>query len=215
MYNVPHFKAADPEEIKAFMISHPFIVLCGSKPDGSPVATHIPVLLEEREGKLFILAHVMKKQAHTEAFKENGHVLAIFHGPHSYVSASWYTNPKIASTWNYQAVHAAGILRFLDDHGLLHVLTRLTEKFENNPDSPALVKHLDEEYLKQMMKAITAFEIEITSIDHVFKLSQNRDEESYHNIIHHLQAGSPDAQAIASEMLERNTQPMNQKSKEF
>jgi len=215
MYNVPHFKASHPEEIKEFMMHHPFIVLCGSKPDGSPVATHIPVLIEEREGKLYLLAHVMKKQAHTEAFRENDLVLAIFYGPHSYVSASWYTNPKIASTWNYQAVHAAGILRFLDDQGLLQVLTRLTDKFEDNPHSPALVKHLDEEYLKKMMQAITAFEIEITSIEHVFKLSQNRDEESYQSIIDHLQAGSADAQAIASEMLERHAHPLNQKSKEF
>jgi transcriptional regulator len=215
MYNVPHFKAADPEEIKAFMISHPFIVLCGCKPDGSPVATHIPVLFEEREDKLYLLAHVMKKQAHTEAFKENDRVLAIFYGPNTYVSASWYSNPKIASTWNYQAVHAAGILRFLDERGLLHVLTRLTERFENNPHSPSLVKHLDEDYLKKMMQAIIAFEIEITSIEHVFKLSQNRDEESYHNIIHHLQSGSADAKAIAAEMIERHAHPLNQKSKEF
>ena len=103
MYNVPHFKAAQPGEIKEFMIDHPFIVLCGAKPDGGPVATHIPVLIEERGDKLFLLAHVMKKQAHTEAFKENDRVLAIFYGPHTYVSASWYTNPKIASTWTTRA----------------------------------------------------------------------------------------------------------------
>jgi transcriptional regulator len=119
MYNVPHFKSSNPQDVKEFMFNHPFIVLCGCRSDASPVATHIPVLIEERGEKLFLLAHVMKKQAHTEAFKQNDQVLAIFHGPHSYVSASWYTTQQIASTWNYHAVHASGILRFLDKNGLL------------------------------------------------------------------------------------------------
>ena len=81
MYNIPYFKASNHEEVLQFMQAHPFIILCGASADGTPVATHVPVLFEEREDRLFLLAHVMKKQGHTEAFFENNQVLAIFMVP--------------------------------------------------------------------------------------------------------------------------------------
>jgi len=130
-------------------------------------------------------------------------VLAIFYGPHTYVSASWYDHQQVASTWNYQAVHVSGSLRFLDDGGLLNVITRLTEKFENNPHSPALVQRMEEAYVKKMMEAIVAFEIEVKSVEHVFKLSQNRDESSFKNIIEELRQKDKDAHEIAEEMSKR------------
>ena len=67
MYNVPHFKTADNQEITAFMHAHPFIILCGTDAERKPVATHIPVLIEERDGRLFLLAHAMRKQEHTKS----------------------------------------------------------------------------------------------------------------------------------------------------
>jgi len=203
MYNVPHFKAANEKEVIDFMHAHPFIILCGADKDNKPVATHIPVLFEERDGKLFLLAHVMRKQGHTLAFEHNQNVLAIFYGPHTYVSASWYTDQKMASTWNYQAVHVNGILKFLEKENLREILTKLTDTFENNPHSPSLVKNMDEDYVEKSMKAIIAFEIEVVSIQHVFKLSQNRDEKSYENIITHLNEQDAEAKAVA-EIMEKN-----------
>ena len=203
MYNVPHFKASDNKEVIEFMHQHPFIVLCGVNANNKPVATHVPCLIEERDDKIFLRAHVMRKQEHTQAFEENSNVLAIFHGAHTYVSASWYENKQIASTWNYQAVHAKGILKFLDEKGLHWLLTKLTETFENNPHSPSLVQKLDENYVTTMMKAIIAFEVEVTEVQHIFKLSQNRDKKSYENIIEHLSTQNADAQTIAATMKQR------------
>ena len=200
MYDISYFKASGDEQVLEFMRAHPFIILCGADNNKMPVATHIPVLIEKREDKYFLLAHVMKKQAHTESFRQNNQVLAIFYGPSTYVSASWYENKKVASTWNYQAVHAKGLLRFLDDQGLKEVLTRLTDKFENNSTSPALVQKMDNEYLTKMMQAIVAFEIELTDVQHVFKLSQNRDERSHANIIQKLKEKGGDAEIIAKTM---------------
>jgi transcriptional regulator len=200
MYNTPYFKASGEKEVIEFMHQHPFIILCGVDKQSKPVATHVPVLFEEREDKLFLLAHAMRKQEHTNAFANNQNVLAIFYGPHTYVSASWYENQQSASTWNYQAVHASGILRFLSEEGLQEVLTRLTEKFENNPHSPSLVQKMDKAYVDKMMQAIIAFEIEVTSVQHVFKLSQNRDEKSYGNIVHHLSGQDADAKTVAETM---------------
>jgi transcriptional regulator len=203
MYNVPHFKASDQKEIIDFMHAHPFIVLCGCDAAGKPVATHVPCLIEERDDKVFLRAHVMRKQQHTKAFAENPNVLAIFHGAHTYVSASWYENKQTAGTWNYQAVHAKGILKFSDEQALRDLLMNLTERFENDPHSPSLVQNMDESYVTNMIKAIIAFEIEVTEIEHIFKLSQNKDEKSYENIIEELNNQDEDAKTIAATMKER------------
>ncbi len=205
MYNINYFKASDEKEVMDFMHAHPFIILCGIDKNNKPVASHIPVLFEQRDDKLFLLAHVMRKQDHTNAFSHNQNVLAIFHGPHTYVSASWYENKQSASTWNYQAVHASGVLKFLGEEKLLEVLTKLTETFENNPHSPSLVEKMDKSYVEKMMQAIIAFEIEVVSVQHVFKLSQNRDEKSYENIVHHLSEQDADAKAVAEQMKARTS----------
>ncbi|MFL9483734.1 FMN-binding negative transcriptional regulator [Chitinophagaceae bacterium LWZ2-11] len=203
MYNLSYFKAADQAEVIAFMKAHPFITLCGVGKDGFPVATHVPVLFEERDGKLFLLAHIMRKQNHTVAFENNPNVLAIFTGAHSYVSASWYPQQNVASTWNYQAIHAKGALTFLDEKGLHDLLVKLTDTFEGNPHSPAAVKNMDENYVTNLMKAIVAFEIEITDLQHVFKLSQNHKEQSYNNITEQLSSGTDEDKAVAAVMKDR------------
>lgn len=203
MYNIPYFKANNQKEVIDFMHHHPFVTVVGVDVNSRPVATHIPVLMEEREGRIFLLAHIMKQTDHHKAFLQNPHVLAIFSGAHTYVSASWYKDQQQAGTWNYQAVHVNGKLTFLQDDQLHSILQRLTAHFENNPASPSLVENLTPEYMQRLMKAIIAFEIEVTSIDHVFKLSQNRDAESYRNIIHHLSNGDVEAKQVAEVMKQK------------
>lgn len=200
MYNIPYFKANNDAEVLAFMKAHPFITLCGVAENGSPVATHIPVLFAEKEGKLWLRAHIMRKQDHTVAFEKNNQVLAIFQGPHTYISAQNYSPQNVASTWNYKAVHVKGILHFLNEEDLLQVLQDLTTHFENNHDSPASVKYMDSNYLTSMMKAIVAFEVEILDIQHVFKMSQNKDEETQQRIIHSLEKGNEEDKAVAAVM---------------
>ncbi len=202
MYDIPYFKAGHPDEVFAFMQAHPFALICGADENGKPVATQIPFLFEQREDKLFLQGHFMKKQDHTNAFLKNPNVLVVFSGAHTYVSASWYENKQIASTWNYQAVHAAGIIRFQEASFLLQLLTRLTETYER-PGSPSLVQHMDPAYVEKMMQAIIAFEMEVLSIRNVFKLSQNRDKQSQENIISQLSEEGEDAREIARVMREK------------
>jgi transcriptional regulator len=97
-------------------------------------------------------------------------------------------------------VHASGGIRFTDQQALLDILKRTTDHFENNPDSPAGFDKMSDEYVHRLSKAIVAFEIKVDNIDHVFKLSQNRDELSYEQIINKLSEGDVHAQAIAAEM---------------
>ncbi len=204
MYDLPHFEAGHQSEVMAFMKAHPFITLCGCGYNHLPVATHVPVLIEEKENKTYLQGHIMRGQTHTEAFVQNENVLAIFSGANTYVSASWYKQQNVASTWNYSAVHAGGKLRFTGETELYNLLVKLTKTFEA-PQSPSLVQHMKPGYVSSLMRHIIAFEIEITSLQHVFKLSQNRDEESYAGIIRHLhQQGDADAHAVATAMEKRN-----------
>jgi len=202
LYNLSYYKAENEQEVFDFMHAHPFVMLIGHG-EPYPVATQVPVLIEERDGKMFLRAHIMRKTDHHLALEKDPNVLVVFTGVHSYVSASWYTNKQQGSTWNYKAVHAKGTLRFMDDENLHDLLTKLTDTFEHNPDSPSLMKHLPEKYVTTLMKAIVAFEIEVHDIEHVFKMSQNRDKESYKNIIEHLENGNVDAQGVAAIMKEK------------
>jgi transcriptional regulator len=145
----------------------------------------------------------MKKQDHTNAFMKHPDALAVFSGAHTYVSASWYENKQSASTWNYQSVQASGVIRFQDMAFLLSLITRLTENFEEQ-GSPSLVQKMDPAYINQMMQAIVAFEMEVLSIRHVFKLSQNRDEKSRGHIVSHLSGQGSDALQIARAMDGKN-----------
>jgi transcriptional regulator len=209
MYHVPYFKANEHAEVIAFMKAHPFVTICGIDKNNLPVATHIPVLIAERDDKLYLQAHIMRKQDHHLAFENNGNVLVIFQGANAYVSSSWYHNDDRGSTWNYQAVHAKGSLRFLSEKELFDLLTNLTAHFEKDPNSPSQVKNLNDEYMQSNMKAIIALEIEIKDLQHVFKMSQNRNKQSYHNIIGELEKGDLAAKTVAEEM-RKNTNKISE-----
>ncbi len=200
MYNLPYFKEEDQERVLQFVRSHPFAFLCGCDAMNKPVATQIPCFIREAQGKLFLSGHIMNNTDHHKAFLHNPNVLAVFTGAHSYVSASWYSDPKTASTWNYISVHAKGKLKFLDEAALLEVLKQTTNHFENDPHSPANFEQLPQEYVQKLANAIVAFEVEVESLDNVFKLSQNRDEKSFENIIGKLEQQDHDARIIAGEM---------------
>ena len=206
MYNLPYFKEKDQQVVLDFIHQHPFAFIAGCSEDGKPVATQIPVFIDEREGKLFLSGHMMRNTDHHKAFEHNPNVLAVFTGAHTYVSASWYEDKKQGSTWNYMSVHAKGVLKFLDEQALLDVLKRTTNHFENNPYSGANFEDLSSEYVNRMAKAIIAFEVEILQMDNVFKLSQNRDEKSYHTIMEKLEAQNADGKYIAGQMKQRTSQ---------
>ena len=210
MYNLPYFKENEQEVVLQFMREHPFAFLSGVDAENKPVATQVPVFIDEKDGKLFLSGHIMRNNDHHKAFEQNPNVLAVFTGPHTYVSATWYDNPSQASTWNYMSVHAKGTIRFGNKEDLVAILKRLTLHYENNnPESSTVFDNLSPSYTEPLMKAIVAFEIELTSIENVFKLSQNRDEKSYDNIIAKLKQGDSDAKAIAEIMERRKSKLFN------
>ncbi len=207
MYDLPHFKEKNHQEVIQFMKDHPFIFLTGVDSENKPVATQVPVFIDEREGKLFLSGHMMRNTDHHKAFENNPAILAVFNGPHVYVSATWYDNPHQASTWNYMSVHAKGQISFGGKEELITALKRLTLHYENNNTASTTVfDNLPDEYREPLMKAIVPFEIEVTAADNVFKLSQNRDEKSYDNIIAQLEKQDEAAKYIAGQMRARRSQ---------
>ncbi len=204
MYNFSYFKEQDRQEILAFIEAHPFAFLTGSFQSGAQVATQVPVLLRERDGELFFEGHIMRNTDHHKAFMENPEALLVFTGPHCYVSATWYTNPHGGSSWNYMSVHVAGKVRFMTSPELADFMRRLTLKFEKGDTaSPTVFDNLSEDYTSKMLPAIAGFEIRAEKLDNVFKLSQNRDEASYSNIITQLEAIGGESAMIAEEMKKR------------
>jgi transcriptional regulator len=203
MYNLPYHKEEDAAAVLAFINQYPFAFLTICDEQHRPVATQVPLLAEEREGTLYLTGHVMRNTDHHKALLQNPYALAVFTGPHTYVSATWYSSPK-GSTWNYMSVHAKGNVRLLDEEGLIKVMKKLTLHFENgNAESNTTFDNLPASYTAPLVKAIAGFEIAVDDLDTVFKLSQDRDETSYHNIIEKLTEQGGDGKLIADIMRQR------------
>jgi transcriptional regulator len=207
MYDMPHHKEKNESLIKEFIGKYPFAFLSGCDAANKPIATQVPVFIEETDGKKILRGHIMKNTDHHKAFMQNENVLVVFSGHHTYVSGTWYSNPHTPSTWNYMSVHVKGILRFLEDEALVDALRMTSLHFENyNPHSVTIYDNLPSDYTQRLMKMIVAFEIEVTEMDTVFKLSQDRDVESYQNIITKLKEQGESGQVIAAEMEKRTEQ---------
>jgi transcriptional regulator len=204
MYNFSYFKEQDKQVLLEFINDYPFAFLTGSDSSGKQVATQIPVLLAQRDGQWFIQGHLMRNTDHHKAFKENPQALAVFTGPHSYVSATWYKDQQSGSTWNYMSVHVKGEIKFLPKADLISFMKKLTLKFEdNNANSPTIFDNLPDDYLNKMMPGIVLFEIKVEQMENVFKLSQNKDEQSYRNIIARLLEKGGSSALVANEMKKR------------
>jgi transcriptional regulator len=199
MYKLTHFTEPDEQRVITFMKENSFATITGIG-ETYPVASQIPLEVIEKEGKLFLYGHLMKKTDHHLAFEKNNNVLVIFTGAHCYVSASWYNNPQTASTWNYITVHAKGKIIFTDEAGTYEAIKAVTNKYEGM-ETAAAFNNMPKEYVMPMLKAIVGFTIEVESFENVFKLSQNKTKEEQMNIINQLKKrGDYNSVIIAKEM---------------
>lgn len=204
MYNLPYHKENDEQVIMEFIEQYPFAVLTGSDSENKPIVTQVPLFIEEENGRKILRGHIMKNTDHHKTFLHNENVLAVFTGKHTYVSGTWYSNPNTPSTWNYMSVHVKGIIRFVNESELEEILRSVSLHFEGqNQQSTTIFDNLPSEFKKRAIGLIAGFEIEIKEIDSVFKLSQDRDAESYHNIIRKLKEQNEDGRVIATEMEKR------------
>lgn len=202
MYVPRRFEENDQEKIHGFIRENSFAILISIK-DGIPIGTHIPLLLEkDNEGKGILMGHISKGNEQKYTLTDGAKVLVIFTGPHAYVSPRWYTEIKVP-TWNYISVHVYGTIKIVEGDELRAALSRLTDTYEHSMPHPLKIEDIPEKSFNDDFRGIVGFKIFIDEMQAAYKLSQNRDEESYHNVIDHLQQGDEASKGVAEEMKER------------
>ncbi|MBD3107526.1 FMN-binding negative transcriptional regulator [Bacillus sp. AGMB 02131] len=186
MYIPKHFEINDRDMIYEMIEKYSFAMLF-SQHNGEPYATHLPLLLNKEEQALyghFALPNGQWKDAGEQQ------VLAIFHGPHCYISPSWYETKKAVPTWNYVAVHVYGKLELLEDSQVIYnSLNDSVRKYERS-DSGYTLDEVDPKLIEGMSKGIVAFKIHIIKIEAKAKLSQNHSIERKELVIEQLEKSS-------------------------
>ncbi len=191
--------------LAAFIGRHGFATLITSV-DGTPFATHIPLLLDAARGPHgTLVGHVARANPHWRHFGR-GEALAVFTGPHAYVSPAWYATGPAVPTWNYAAVHAYGTPAVLTDQAAVRaLLARMVATYEAGAATPWSMSTLPEEFVTRMVRAIVAFEMPLARVEGKWKLGQNRSGEDRVRTIAALRAtGAPDGVALAALMTARD-----------
>jgi transcriptional regulator len=201
MYLPAHFNQPDLPTLHAFMKRYSFAVLCSVDESGTPFASHLPLLFDPDAGSHgSLIGHVAK--ANPQWKHADGHsVLAVFSGPHAFVSPAWYEAENVVPTWNYLAVHATGTFRAVHEpEELLRIVADLVDVYESGRPQPWRLDP-SSEYTQRMLKGIVGFRIEITRLEGKWKLNQNHPPERRAKVIRALrEQGGPDALAIADWM---------------
>jgi transcriptional regulator len=207
MYVPPAFALDDPDAIRGIVDDHGFAVLVTCQ-DGVPTATHLPLLHDPAPAPLGrLLGHLARANAQARhlasAMADRREVLAVFQGPHHYISPNDYgPGPVTVPTWNYQAVHVYGVPRLMtEDAEVRGLLDRLTARHEAGRTPAWSPQSLDREFVDRMVRGIQGFEIAITRIDAAAKLSQNRTPEQAAHAAARLEASAePLAREIGRRM---------------
>ena len=204
MYLPKHFNETDQTRIEALIRDFGFATLITTTPEGALV-THAPIQLDSARNVL--VGHIARANPHSAALQDGAQLLAVFHGPHSYISPTWYIdeNEKVPNvpTWNYAAVHVTGtVTRIDDDTAKWKIVTELATQYEGDSanawDPRGLTAHVSK------LSAIVGFEVAITSVEAKLKLSQNRSVQDQENVIAKLTASDASEVRATAKMMEQN-----------
>jgi transcriptional regulator len=167
------FKEDDVGAPHALMEAHGFATLTSPDADDPPI-THLPLLLDRQRGELgTLIGYVARGNPHWQRLREQPNALAVFHGPHAYVSPAVHAHHPSVPTWNYPVVHAHGSATLIEDPALVEsTMRRMVEQYESGRADRWHMR-LPREYLGKMLGGVTGFELRITRLDGKFKLSQN------------------------------------------
>ena len=195
-------RVEDRQSINAFIHAHGFATLIAN--DGAKiVASHLPVLFNEDANAL--RSHMARANPQWKYLESGSEVLCIFHGPHAYISPSWYEQQHTVPTWNYAVVHVYGKASLVDDAGLKQIVLDTTAKFESTMPKPWKLP-LSEAEIAGMLKAIVGFKIEITRVEAKFKLGQNRSAEDQEKMLRNLQAAPDDESRALARFIQTQRQ---------
>jgi transcriptional regulator len=204
MYLPKHFNEADQDRITALVRDYGFATIVTARAEGAQV-THAPLQLDRSRGVL--IGHIALANPHSAVLQTGASVLAIFHGPHSYVSPTWYIdeNPRVPNvpTWNYAAVHISGTVKRIDeDAAKWRIVSDLAAQYEAGSAAPWDARGLEAHASK--LGAIVGFEIAIENIEAKFKLSQNRSVTDQENVIAKLAVSDSSEARATAELMQGN-----------
>ncbi len=176
MYPPPHHQSDDIQKMIAVIKAYPLAMLLTAV-DGTPFATHIPVIYNEASGKL--VAHIDKQNPQVTSLVNNAKVTVVFKGPDCYISPSIYTTTQLP-TWNYIIVHIEGTISLINDPeiakqtmvDMTHFLEAPAHKYTLSKDNPSM---------ERFVNYIQAFDITITKWEGKFKLSQDKNAKDQEN----------------------------------
>jgi len=198
VYIPKYYQLHDYGEIKQFMHNNNFVTIITTD-GGKPIATHLPVNIEEHSKALYISGHFAKGNKQWQTINNNDNILIIFHGPHAYVSSTWYEQEDVP-TWDYESVHTYGEGQLLDEAQLTEDLTKMLKRYEQHRENGATWENLSDQ-TKQQIKGIVGFKIKVTDIEAAYKLSQTRSEQEKRNIVSHLDhSDNPMDHSLAEEI---------------
>lgn len=197
----PSFTLADVAEIRRVIDADPWATIVSDGPEGL-VSSHYVVLLDQDRDDLTVVGHVGRPDDLIHGLGER-ELLIVFQGPHGYISPGWYGDVPSVPTWNYTAVHLAGVPEILSDEENLAVLDRLVDRFEGRMPEPRQMweRPNDPAFITRLAAGTVGLRLTPTRVVAKRKLSQNKPAETVETIIAELEADGPYAQpALAAEM---------------
>ena len=199
MRHSPHHVVTDPAVVRTLIDENPWATLV-SEHDGELVASHCPVLLDDREGELAVVTHVGRPDEQLHGFGAR-EVMLIVAGPHGYVSPSWYSEHGVrAPTWNFSVAHCYGVPEVLGDDDNLRVLTRLVERFEAEVEAPVF---LDPELGARLAPGTVGLRLPISRFVCKVKMSQDKDPQSRRQVLAALRRPGPYHHPALADDMER------------
>lgn len=201
MYTPPSFVVDDLETLHDFIQAHSFGVLT-SVQNKTPVASHLPLLLERNSSDRGTLVGHMARANPQWQTAADTEVLIVFHGPHAYISPSWFGDKNVVPTWNYVAVHVYGTLKIENDpHELHDIVRRYVNSYEATMPTPWELESAEDSFVTPLVEAIVGFRITIDRIEGKSKLNQNHSAARQQNVVNGLrQRDSPGDVEIADLM---------------
>lgn len=155
-------------------------------------ASHLPLLLDPEPAPYgTLLGHLARPNP--QARGAVGDALAIFLGPDSYITPSWYATKhesgKVVPTWNYVAIHAYGPVEFIDDPAHVHEhITQLTLRHEQGRAVPWAPSDAPEDFIASMVRRIIGLRLTIQRLEGKWKMGQNRPLEDRVGVADGLEA---------------------------
>jgi transcriptional regulator len=205
MYTPAPFAETDTATLHALIAANGFGLLV-TVADGAPVVSHLPFTLDRARGRHgTLLSHMARANPQWRGFDGGGEALAVFQGPHGYVSPRWYRPGAAVPTWNYAVVHAWGVPRIVEDAASVRrQQADLAAAYEGNAADAWSLERQPGGYIDGMLRGIVAFELPIARLEGKFKLSQNRSAADRAGVVDGLRgSGRPGDAALADLMATR------------